>query len=96
MSKVGVLLYVVVYYIDFRVCDFAFAFKTQNAPCVSRFKRVLLWLYVLYLPILGSVKYLHLCVNNLALFTNDWIRPFVILGYYFDIFIGYIFCLNRK
>ena len=23
------------------VCDFAFAFKTQNAPCVSRFKRVL-------------------------------------------------------
>ena len=20
-------------YIDFRVCDFAFAFKTQNAPC---------------------------------------------------------------
>ena len=27
--------------IDFRVCDFAFAFKTQNAPCVSRFKRVL-------------------------------------------------------
>ena len=29
-------------FIDFRVCDFAFAFKTQNAPCVSRFKRVLL------------------------------------------------------
>ena len=28
-------------FIDFRVCDFAFAFKTQNAPCVSRFKRVL-------------------------------------------------------
>ena len=27
-------------FIDFRVCDFAFAFKTQNAPCVSRFKRV--------------------------------------------------------
>ena len=26
-------------FIDFRVCDFAFAFKTQNAPCVSRFKR---------------------------------------------------------
>ena len=26
-------------FIDFRVCDFAF--KTQNAPCVSRFKRVL-------------------------------------------------------
>ena len=26
----------------FRVCDFAFAFKTQNAPCVPRFKRVLL------------------------------------------------------
>ena len=25
--------------IDFRVCDFAF--KTQNAPCVSRFRRVL-------------------------------------------------------
>ena len=29
-------------FIDYRVCDFAFAFKTQNAPCVSRFKRVLL------------------------------------------------------
>ena len=28
-------------FIDFRVCDFAFAFKTQNAPCVSRFRRVL-------------------------------------------------------
>ena len=28
-------------FIDFRVCDFAFGFKTQNAPCVSRFKRVL-------------------------------------------------------
>ena len=28
-------------FIDFRVCDFAFAFKTQNTPCVSRFKRVL-------------------------------------------------------
>ena len=28
-------------FIDFRVCDFAFAFKTQNAPCVSHFKRVL-------------------------------------------------------
>ena len=28
-------------FIDFRVCDFAFAFETQNAPCVSRFKRVL-------------------------------------------------------
>ena len=28
-------------FIDFRVCDFAFAFKTQNAPCASRFKRVL-------------------------------------------------------
>ena len=28
-------------FIDFHVCDFAFAFKTQNAPCVSRFKRVL-------------------------------------------------------
>ena len=28
-------------FIDFRVCDFAFAPKTQNAPCVSRFKRVL-------------------------------------------------------
>ena len=27
-------------FIDFRVCDFAFAFKTQNAPCVSRFKHV--------------------------------------------------------
>ena len=24
-------------FIDFRVCDFAFAFKTQNAPCVSHF-----------------------------------------------------------
>ena len=24
-------------FIDFRACDFAFAFKTQNAPCVSRF-----------------------------------------------------------
>ena len=23
-------------FIDFRVCDFAFAFKTQNAPCVFR------------------------------------------------------------
>ena len=22
-------------FIDVRVCDFAFAFKTQNAPCVS-------------------------------------------------------------
>ena len=29
-------------FIDFRVCDFAFAFKMQNAPCVLRFKRVLL------------------------------------------------------
>ena len=29
-------------FIDFHVCDFAFALKTQNAPCVSRFKRVLL------------------------------------------------------
>ena len=28
-------------FIDFRIYDFAFAFKTQNAPCVSRFKRVL-------------------------------------------------------
>ena len=28
-------------FIDFRVCDFAFALKTQNAPCVSRFKRIL-------------------------------------------------------
>ena len=28
-------------FIDFRVCDFAFAFKTQNAPCISRLKRVL-------------------------------------------------------
>ena len=28
-------------FIEFRVCDFEFAFKTQNAPCVSRFKRVL-------------------------------------------------------
>ena len=28
-------------FIDFRVYDFAFAFKTRNAPCVSRFKRVL-------------------------------------------------------
>ena len=28
-------------FIYFRVCDFAFAFKTQNAPCVSRFKRIL-------------------------------------------------------
>ena len=28
-------------FIDFRVCNFAFAFKTQNAPYVSRFKRVL-------------------------------------------------------
>ena len=28
-------------FIDFRVCDFVFAFKTQNAPCVSRFKRIL-------------------------------------------------------
>ena len=28
-------------FIDFRVCDFAFAFKTQNVPCVSRFKRIL-------------------------------------------------------
>ena len=26
-------------FIDFRVCDFAF--KTQNAPCVSSFKRIL-------------------------------------------------------
>ena len=32
---------ITVIFIDFRVCDFAFAFKTQNAPCVSRFKRVL-------------------------------------------------------
>ena len=29
-------------FIDIRVCDFAFAFKTQNAPYVSRFKHVLL------------------------------------------------------
>ena len=28
-------------FIDFRICNFAFALKTQNAPCVSRFKRVL-------------------------------------------------------
>ena len=28
-------------FIDFRVSEFAFAFKTQDAPCVSRFKRVL-------------------------------------------------------
>ena len=28
-------------FIDFRVCDFAFAFKTQNAHRVSRFKCVL-------------------------------------------------------
>ena len=28
-------------FIDFRVLDFAFVFKTQYAPCVSRFKRVL-------------------------------------------------------
>ena len=28
-------------FIDFRVCDFAFGFKTQNAPCVSRFKCIL-------------------------------------------------------
>ena len=28
-------------FIDFRVCDFAFAFKTQNSSCVSRFKRIL-------------------------------------------------------
>ena len=28
-------------FIDFRVCDFAFAFKTQNARYVSRFKCVL-------------------------------------------------------
>ena len=27
-------------FIDFHVCDFAFALKTQNAPCVSRFKRI--------------------------------------------------------
>ena len=30
-------------FIDFRVCDFAFAFKTQNAPCVSCFKRVFIF-----------------------------------------------------
>ena len=30
-------------FIDFRVCDFAFAFKTQNAPCISRFKRVFIF-----------------------------------------------------
>ena len=28
-------------FIDFRICDFAFAFKTQNSPCVSRFRRIL-------------------------------------------------------
>ena len=27
-------------FIDFRVCDFVFAFKTPNAPCVSRFKQI--------------------------------------------------------
>ena len=25
-------------FIDFRVCDFAFAFKTQNAPCQTHFE----------------------------------------------------------
>ena len=34
-------VYIIIIFIDFRVCDFAFAFKTQNAPCVSRFKRIL-------------------------------------------------------
>ena len=28
-------------YIQYKSRDFAFAFKKQNAPCVSRFKRVL-------------------------------------------------------
>ena len=39
--NVTVTVQITFIFIDFRVCDFAFAFKTQNAPCVSRFKRVL-------------------------------------------------------
>ena len=38
--NVTVTVQITFIFIDFRVCDFAFAFKTQNAPCVSRFKRV--------------------------------------------------------
>ena len=38
---VGHAVQITFIFIDFRVCDFAFAFKMQNAPCVSRFKRVL-------------------------------------------------------
>ena len=30
-------------FIDFRVCDFAIAFETPNAPCVSRFKCI--WIF---------------------------------------------------
>ena len=45
LQRVGILepttVQITFIFIDFRVCDFAFAFKTQNAPCVSRFKRVL-------------------------------------------------------
>ena len=37
----GYTVQITLIFIDFRVCDFEFAFKTQNAPCVSRFKRVL-------------------------------------------------------
>ena len=39
--QIGHTVQITFIFIDFRVCDFAFAFKTQNAPCVSRFKRVL-------------------------------------------------------
>ena len=41
-KKRGGTVQITFIFIDFRVCDFAFTFKTQNAPCVSRFKRVLL------------------------------------------------------
>ena len=40
-NGVHVTVQITFIFIDFRVCYFAFAFKTQNAPCVSRFKRVL-------------------------------------------------------
>ena len=40
-GHLGFTVQITFIFIDFRVCDFAFAFNTQNAPCVSRFKRIL-------------------------------------------------------
>ena len=40
-SQSSITVQITFVFIDFRVCDFAFAFKTQNPPCVSRFKRIL-------------------------------------------------------